>query len=64
MNVTPAPRGDFYIARHGNIVVFDRNRMNALERLSAIVWRMPPPAYFEEWVSAPRSRPRRNTSAS
>jgi hypothetical protein len=64
MNVTQSPRGGFYVAQQGNLAVFDRDRRQAVLRLSAAIWRMPPPAYFDEWVSAPRSRPRRNTSAS
>jgi len=60
MNVRQSPRGEFFIASHGSLTVFDRCRRNAIMRLSALLWRMPPPVWFEESVSPARSRPKRN----
>ena len=37
--------------------MFDRCRRNAIARLSALLWRMPPQPYFEESVGSARSRP-------
>ena len=64
MIITESPSGDFYIARQGNFAVFDRCRRNAIIRLSALLWRMPPQPYFEESVSPARSRPKRNQLSS
>ena len=64
MTVTEAPRGGFFFARQGNLAVFDRCRRNAILRLSALLWRMPPQPYFEDSVSPARSRPKRNQLSS
>ena len=64
MNVTQSPRGGFFFARQGNLAVFDRCRRNAIARLSALLWRMPPQPYFEESVGSARSRPKRHQLSS
>lgn len=60
MNVTQSPRGGFYVAQQGNLAVFDRDRRQAVLRLSAAIWRMPPQPYFEETVSAARPAVKRH----
>lgn len=56
MNVTRAPRGDFYIVTHNGLAVFDRCRANAIHRLAALIWRMPRRPYVEESVANVRTR--------
>lgn len=61
MKVIQAPAGDFYIATHEKIAVFDRSRENAVRRLCCLIWPMPAPKYFTEDVSAVRTRPARDS---
>jgi hypothetical protein len=37
MTIKPSPRGSFYIAKHGQYVVFDRDRGVAIARLRRLI---------------------------
>lgn len=39
MVVTASPRGGFYIARHGSLAAFDRDRDIAIRKLTEAIWR-------------------------
>lgn len=58
MKITQSPSGNFFIATHGTLAVFDRDRHMAIRRLACLIWPMPPANYFTEDVSAVRSRPK------
>lgn len=58
MKITQSPSGNFFIATHGKLAVFDRDRHMAIRRLACLIWPMPPANYFTEDVSAVRSRPK------
>lgn len=60
MKITQSPRGDFFIASHNGLTVFDRDRAQAIARLTVLVWPMPP--HFDEFVSFVRTRPAINRS--
>lgn len=57
MKITQSPSGNFFIATHGKLAVFDRDRHMAIRRLACLIWPMPPANYFTEDVSAVRVRP-------
>lgn len=57
MKITQSPRGDFFIASHNGLTVFDRDRAQAIARLTVLIWPMPPPPHFDEFVSFVRTRP-------